>query len=991
MSGGEIDHQEPPVGIDGNVALTLNDWYEDLENLNKFLAKKRKLNPTKANKIFKRDILGSMAAENGGLKNPIFLVVGGQPAAGKTTAIRQLLDKYDPEYTVVVSENELKFFLPDNDRARMRGSHVVEEINRFVVLKWRDQLIEYAIRHRSNIILETRDTPDYILLARARYIGYKTELNIVATDRITSFTAMVSREFIVNIPSPDAKSHDLSYSGWAFIAATAVCSESFDRIAIIRRSGEIIFENKQANDPTGPMKTMQALMIARNRPLGKTHRDEIQNIWNNLERSDRFARHLPCANLPIKSYKAEIGLALNNQVDFDPYKVPVDDQRHMAEMFVRNVKRDEDFIVANLGEPYCYVSHVINRITSCHNVLQEAFLGKPAIARTGPSDSNFAPQEDTTWGTPHQEPPERSSIVKRKRADYASLVNQSPQQVSDAAKLQRPKFVVEVSPFSKRHTGAGLANDAALGGMQGEHSASAPSPSEPIFYDFTEFTEDELAGIDATADALFRSRSNAAPNLHGTRLNEAFEKKDSPSGAGLANDAALGGMQGEHSASAPSPSEPIFYDFTEFTEDELAGIDATADALFRSRSNAAPNLHGTRLNEAFEKKDSPSGAGLANDAALGGMQGEHSASAPSPSEPIFYDFTEFTEDELAGIDATADALFRSRSNAAPNLHETRLNEALEKKDSPSGAGLANDAALGGMNTVPSAEAQRSQASPKEFPDLTDSDLADVSELSPIDTRRAAFGTGNRRRSGPGTFYAHQARHQSVTHTVFDAEHIGDNLQVGSAPIPPWLEDEHIAADFALLGETLQRASPDIAAQTRLVEPAVAHLLRMARKPAEAAAVFHDIIDGGRANFGGGTASFVFLPVNNAGTGSGGTHWSLLFVDLRGRPPVAYHYDSSGTLNSAIAQGLAARLGARLDRVRMAQQDNSYDCGVFVVDATRALAARLAEGERPGSQPLHLDTLVTDRQALLDRLTAPSNARVELASSSRGRERSYGGR
>ncbi|WP_311043653.1 zeta toxin family protein [Rhizobium lentis] len=984
MSGGEIDHQEPPVGIDGNVALTLNDWYEDLENLNKFLAKKRKLNPTKANKIFKRDILGSMAAENGGLKNPIFLVVGGQPAAGKTTAIRQLLDKYDPEYTVVVSENELKFFLPDNDRARMRGSHVVEEINRFVVLKWRDQLIEYAIRHRSNIILETRDTPDYILLARARYIGYKTELNIVATDRITSFTAMVSREFIVNIPSPDAKSHDLSYSGWAFIAATAVCSESFDRIAIIRRSGEIIFENKQANDPTGPMKTMQALMIARNRPLGKTHRDEIQNIWNNLERSDRFARHLPCANLPIKSYKAEIGLALNNQVDFDPYKVPVDDQRHMAEMFVRNVKRDEDFIVANLGEPYCYVSHVINRITSCHNVLQEAFLGKPAIARTGPSDSNFAPQEDTTWGTPHQEPPERSSIVKRKRADYASLVNQSPQQVSDAAKLQRPKFVVEVSPFSKRHTGAGLANDAALGGMQGEHSASAPSPSEPIFYDFTEFTEDELAGIDATADALSRSRSNAAPNLHGTRLNEAFEKKDSPSGAGLANDAALGGMQGEHSASAPSPSEPIFYDFTEFTEDELAGIDATADALFRSRSNAAPNLHGTRLNEAFEKKDSPSGAGLANDAALGGMQGEHSASAPSPSEPIFYDFTEFTEDELAGIDATADALFRSRSNAAPNLHETRLNEALEKKDSPSGAGLANDAALGGMNTVPSAEAQRSQASPKEFPDLTDSDLADVSELSPIDTRRAAFGTGNRRRSGPGTFYAHQARHQSVTHTVFDAEHIGDNLQVGSAPIPPWLEDEHIAADFALLGETLQRASPDIAAQTRLVEPAVAHLLRMARKPAEAAAVFHDIIDGG-------TASFVFLPVNNAGTGSGGTHWSLLFVDLRGRPPVAYHYDSSGTLNSAIAQGLAARLGARLDRVRMAQQDNSYDCGVFVVDATRALAARLAEGERPGSQPLHLDTLVTDRQALLDRLTAPSNARVELASSSRGRERSYGGR
>ncbi|RWN24573.1 zeta toxin family protein [Mesorhizobium sp.] len=755
---------------------------ESAEVLHKFLARKRKLTSTEAKAIFERDILGSMAVEKGGLENPIFLVVGGQPASGKTSAIRQLLNKYDPDYTQVVSENELKSFLPDNNRARLRGSHVVEEINRFVVLTWRDQLIEYAIRHRSNIIVETRDTPNYILLARARHIGYKTELNIVATDRITSFTAMhdrydrgLSQGSIATITSPDAKAHDLSYSVWPFIAASAVCSDSFARIAIIRRTGEIIFENKQANDPTGPMKTigeqgvMQALMIARNRPLGKTHRDEIQNIWNKLEQSDRFARHLPCANL--KSYTAEIGLALNNQVDFDPYKIPADDQRHMAEMFVRNVKRDEDFIVANIGDPYCYVSHTIKRITSCHNILQERFLGKSAIARTGPSDSTFAPQEDTTWGTPHQEPLLRSSIVKRKRT--ASLVNQSPQQVSGATKLQRPKFLVEVCPFSfsKRHTGAGMANDAALGGMQGEHSASALSPSEPKFDD----------------------------------------------------------------------------DYPEFTEDGLAEI----DALSKSRSNAAPNLHGTRLNEAFEKKGSSSGAGM-----------------------------------------------------------------------------ANDAALGGMNTVPSAEAQRSsQASPKDFPDLTDSDL----------------------------------------------------------------EDEHIAADFALLGEALHRASPDIAARTRLVAPAVAHFLRMAGNPAEAAAAFHDIIDGGRANFGGGTASFVFLPVNNAGTGPGGTHWSLLFVDLRGRQPVAYHYDSFGTLNSAIAQGLAARLGARLDRVRMAQQDNTYDCGVFVVDATRALAARLAKGERPGSQPLHLDTLVADRQALLDRLTAPSNARVELASSSRSRERSYGGR
>ncbi|MDX8516593.1 Ulp1 family isopeptidase, partial [Mesorhizobium captivum] len=182
----------------------------------------------------------------------------------------------------------------------------------------------------------------------------------------------------------------------------------------------------------------------------------------------------------------------------------------------------------------------------------------------------------------------------------------------------------------------------------------------------------------------------------------------------------------------------------------------------------------------------------------------------------------------------------------------------------------------------------------------------------------------------------------------------------------WLLDDHITADYALLGEALHAASPDIAARIRLVEPSVTHLLRMTEDEAEAAAIFHGIAGGG-GNLADARADFVFLPLNNAALGEQGTHWSLLFVDLRGSQPLASHYDSSGGQNSALAQELAAKLGARLKPVLMAQQDNNYDCGVFVLDATRALTARLAEAEPPTGRPLHLDTLVADRQALLDRL------------------------
>ncbi|PBC01174.1 hypothetical protein CK220_27340 [Mesorhizobium sp. WSM3860] len=201
-----------------------------------------------------------------------------------------------------------------------------------------------------------------------------------------------------------------------------------------------------------------------------------------------------------------------------------------------------------------------------------------------------------------------------------------------------------------------------------------------------------------------------------------------------------------------------------------------------------------------------------------------------------------------------------------------------------------------------------------------------------------------------------------------------NLPRGAVLGPDLLDDAHISRDYQLLEQNLQAAHPVLAARTRLVDPLVSQQLRRHDRDPQLTllSIYHhsDV-----------AADFVFLPVNsgnplatveNAGPPE---HWSLLLVDRRDpERVVAYHYDSirqrdGRGYNDAPARELAARLDATtVVTPGMARQDNGVDCGVFVVDGTRALVQRLANQEWPERQrPLHLDNLVADRQALQNRL------------------------
>ncbi len=184
----------------------------------------------------------------------------------------------------------------------------------------------------------------------------------------------------------------------------------------------------------------------------------------------------------------------------------------------------------------------------------------------------------------------------------------------------------------------------------------------------------------------------------------------------------------------------------------------------------------------------------------------------------------------------------------------------------------------------------------------------------------------------------------------------------------WLGDEHIQRDYELLAQELRVNDPNLAVRTQFVDPLIAFQLSWATDSDALRALQRIVYD----QNGNDVVDFLFLPVNDASPTDPkrrGTHWSLLFVDRStGGKTVAYHYDSAEGHNHGRAERLAERLGLTLQPAGMAPQQNQDDCGVFVVDGTRELVRRLAHGERPQQhEPLHLDNLVTNRQALRERL------------------------
>ncbi|XP_075392271.1 sentrin-specific protease 8 [Tenrec ecaudatus] len=151
--------------------------------------------------------------------------------------------------------------------------------------------------------------------------------------------------------------------------------------------------------------------------------------------------------------------------------------------------------------------------------------------------------------------------------------------------------------------------------------------------------------------------------------------------------------------------------------------------------------------------------------------------------------------------------------------------------------------------------------------------------------------------------------------------------------PSWLNDQIIGFAFEYFASS---QFCDCSDQVCFISPEVTQFIKCTSNPAELA-LFLEPLDLPHKKV-------VFLAINdNSNRVAGGTHWSLL-VYLQDKNSFS-HYDSHSRSNSVHAKQVAAKLEAFLgrkgDRLAFVEekapaQQNSYDCGMYVICNTEAL-------------------------------------------------------
>ena len=268
-------------------------------------------------RIFERRIMRRFLREEHGARRPDrpqFVVLGGQPGAGKTG----VLDTTQREAraggaTWTINADDYAGYVPGYKQLQKKHGADAADMVRDVTGDWIKRTLDAAKKRGVNVVFEsTMRQPEVVkrTLADFRGAGYETHAKALAVSPMVSWQGNhVRRESLALSGAPTRlatrDAHDAGVRGCMTTVAMIERERLADRMTIVTRSGDVLYSNEQrAGQWIKHAQAAECLQAFRNKLLSKAEAQSHDATWGDV--MEMAARRHARDRTPAAEAKKEI-------------------------------------------------------------------------------------------------------------------------------------------------------------------------------------------------------------------------------------------------------------------------------------------------------------------------------------------------------------------------------------------------------------------------------------------------------------------------------------------------------------------------------------------------------------------------------------------------------------------------------------------------------------------------------------------------------------
>lgn len=221
-----------------------------------------KLDDVTLRMLFEHTITSTVFPDQASDAEPTLTLLLGQPGSGSGRATRRLLAEHPG--SAVLGADGLRAFHPHYIELSRSRSDQATQIFAEATASWLRDGLSHARANRRSLLLEGSFQSAQVASATAelfRREGFRTHLAVVGVARSVSLLSEASGYLLADLAGraarfTDRAAHDAAYEATRALVAEVEGEESVDRLSVVGRSGDWVFDSHQVDGFAGASRAL---------------------------------------------------------------------------------------------------------------------------------------------------------------------------------------------------------------------------------------------------------------------------------------------------------------------------------------------------------------------------------------------------------------------------------------------------------------------------------------------------------------------------------------------------------------------------------------------------------------------------------------------------------------------------------------------------------------------------------------------------------------